>query len=147
MDNGYSARGGDLYRSNGTIANEGDGINPDGSRNVRFVGMTKELPDLVTISLAAGAAYTEPTWNDTDGYRSVFVTTAENSGATTSWYVEHQFSDVNTGNKFHTVGMATLTNATSAGGSIESRMRYYRNYVKNNDTVARTFVLKRRTFM
>lgn len=38
MANGYTPRGGGIYRTNGSVANEGDGINADGSRNIRLVG-------------------------------------------------------------------------------------------------------------
>lgn len=35
---GYNPRSGDIISSNGTIINEADGMNPDGSKNIQVIG-------------------------------------------------------------------------------------------------------------
>ncbi|MFD2752395.1 hypothetical protein ACFSUM_18580 [Virgibacillus siamensis] len=143
----YATRTGEMFKSDGSIVNEADGINGDGSLNIRILDTTKQLPDFNTGQLAAGAYVVEPTWQDIEGYRYVILTAAEENRLNSSWYVDHQFNDVPSGNRFNGNGAATVSNNNQATSIMDARLRYYRNYVRNDDVVPRTFIVKRRLFM
>lgn len=134
-------------RTDGTIVNEADVINDKDSMNVRLVDTTKQLPDFNTGMLAAGSYIVEPVWQDLEDYRYVILTSTEVNRNNSTWYIDHQFNDVPTGNRFNGNGAATVTNNNQATSIMDARLRYYRNYVRNDDVVPRDFIVKRRLFM
>lgn len=50
----FPARSGRVIKEDGTVVNEANGVNPDGSRNVQLMG--SNLTDVVTLQNTAGAA-------------------------------------------------------------------------------------------
>jgi hypothetical protein len=110
--------------------------------------LSTQLPDLVTPSLAAGASYTEITWNDLDNFNtilSIAVDAAMPGTQPISLILENHFNDVNIGNRiYYTQG--TGTNLSSLIRKDDIGLRYFRNFIKNTDTVSRSFIIKRRSF-
>jgi hypothetical protein len=121
--------------------------NGTGAQNVTLTGSNAmQLPDVVVNNLAAGASFTESTWNDVQGFNYMIVTVIETGGSNgNTAYYEHHFNDTNTGNRVTASPGWTQTNAgVPQYQKVDIPLRYYRSYVKNNDTVTATFTVKRR---
>ena len=54
--NTRAVKGGRIFRSDGTIANEADGINDDGSRNVKLTGSNMQNGDSIPVAMQGANA-------------------------------------------------------------------------------------------
>lgn len=115
MPNGYAARGGDLYRSNGTIANEGDGINADGSRNTVATGSLIELGRGSNVKVAAGSTVTVVPQVRVDQVRRLFAYAVTKSSEPHSFSVKVEHQHVN-----GSAGMYSVVDAPASATSTSS---------------------------
>jgi hypothetical protein len=129
-----AARSGKIIRSNNTIVNEADGINDDGSRNVKLTGSIVEQGRVNNFLVTAGSRTLFVNLNVKDYTR---YTVESRSTIAHTYSIDVDFS-VPSGAVFGY--RATKTFSSSAAGIILSTPDYLQTpilncYIRNNDTV------------
>jgi hypothetical protein len=143
----YAPKSGKLIQSDGTIINEADGINEDGSRNVQLAGSIIQQPTEIQSRYAQTVqthnAVSVPTntwshgqWMDVSGFDKVAVTMMNSSGSTQNAYNIQWSHDSSTIAYDEALGTPSTTALRGTETSIKAR--YCRVSLLNQDANSRT---------
>ena len=135
--NRFSPRNGRVIREDGSVVNEADGINDDGSQNVRTVGrksITIKTHNAVSVP-ASGQSASE--WIDCEGYEKIAFTIMNEGTYTSSANVQWSHDGVNMQGQEDTIPFNNST-ARYRAAEVFVKAKYCRLNITNGDTSART---------